>query len=279
MFPVRRQIRADGRGSGERKAPPLWSSGDTMAVRASISQSAWGQPVSATPRRLLIVEDDDDFAESLINVLRSRGYELRHVADATALWATLDGFTAEVALVDVRLGRHSGLELVAEMKERRPAMLNVVMTAYVAADSAIEALRTGAYDYLTKPFAPNELLATLDRCYERIELERARAEAEAARERSEARLRALIENALDLVAISSPGGDLKFLSPSVVSLLGYARDERTARNLLHLVHPEDRARAAAVLEACAAADADAGSTKTVEVRVRHKDGSWRWFET
>ena len=107
--------------------------------------------------------DDADFAESLLNVLQARGYELLHVADAAALWAALEGFHAEVALVDVRLGRVSGLDLVAELKARRPAMLNVVMTAYVAADSAIEALRTGAYDYLTKPFAPNQLLATLDR--------------------------------------------------------------------------------------------------------------------
>src|SRR5687767_12121227 len=125
-------------------------------------------------RRLLVVEDDEDFAESLSNLLRSRGFEIRLVHDAADVDRALQDFPATVALVDVRLGPASGLDVVASLKNRRPPLLTVVMTAYVAADTAIEALRRGAYDYLTKPFDPSELFATLHRCFERIELEKAR---------------------------------------------------------------------------------------------------------
>jgi signal transduction histidine kinase len=130
------------------------------------------------PRRVLVVEDDDDFAQSLARVLRMRGYELQLVQEAGAVEGALAGFAAPVALIDLRLGESSGLDLVAELKRARPGLLTVMMTAYVAADSAIEALRRGAYDYLTKPFSVGDLMATLDRAFERIELERARVEAE-----------------------------------------------------------------------------------------------------
>jgi signal transduction histidine kinase len=129
-------------------------------------------------RRVLVIEDDDDFAQSLANVLAARGYELRVVSEPAAVAGALSTFPAQVALVDLRLGQSSGLDLIAELKRTRPALITVIMTAYVAADSAIEALRRGAYDYMTKPFSATELLVTLDRCFERLELERARGEAE-----------------------------------------------------------------------------------------------------
>jgi DNA-binding NtrC family response regulator len=173
-------------------------------------------------RRLLIVEDDEDFAESLENFLRPRGLDIRLVREVDEVEPMLEQFSPDVALVDVRLGRSSGLDVVAMLKKRRAPVLTVVMTAYVAADTAIEALRRGAYDYLTKPFDPSELFATLDRCFERIDLERARREAEAAQQKSESRLRAIFANSLDLIAVVEPGpGKVKFVSPSVTRLLGY----------------------------------------------------------
>ena len=227
-------------------------------------------------RRLLVVEDDEDFAESLSNLLRSRGFEIRLVHDAADVDRTLQEFPATVALVDVRLGPASGLDVVVSLKNRRPPLLTVVMTAYVAADTAIEALRRGAYDYLTKPFDPSELFATLHRCFERIELEKARLEAEAARRKTEARLRAIFDNSLDLIAvIDAGGGHVKFVSPSVRRLLGHSPARGTRRDFLDFVHPEDREKAENAMQTCAGSD---GSTSTVEIRFMHADGTPRWFE-
>jgi PAS domain S-box-containing protein len=226
-------------------------------------------------RRLLIVEDDEDFAESLENFLRPRGLDIRLVREVDEVEPMLEQFSPDVALVDVRLGRSSGLDVVAMLKKRRAPVLTVVMTAYVAADTAIEALRRGAYDYLTKPFDPSELFATLDRCFERIDLERARREAEAAQQKSESRLRAIFANSLDLIAVVEPRpGKVKFVSPSVTRLLGYDPDSDVTGTFYDYVHEDDRERAALALEDCS----EPGATCTVELRVRHKDGSWRWFE-
>jgi PAS domain S-box-containing protein len=227
-------------------------------------------------RRILVVEDDDDFAESLSGVLEGRGFEVCLAQTAAAVEPALDGFAAQVALVDVRLGRASGLDVVANLKRRQPPILTVVMTAYVATETAIEALRRGAYDYLIKPFEPGELFATLDRCFERIDLAAAHKAAEAARHRSDARLRALFENSLDLIAVVDPrNATLKFISPSVNRLLGYVPDSVAERDLFHFVHPDDRERIAAAMERWTLTE---GPASPAELRVKHVDGSWRWFE-
>ncbi len=140
--------------------------------------------------------------------------------------------------MDVRLGRSSGLDVVAMLKKRRPPVLTVVMTAYVAADTAIEALRRGAYDYLTKPFDPSELFATLDRCFDRIDLERARREAEAARRKSESRLRAIFDNSLDLIAVVEPHtGQGEVRQPVGDAACWATPGQRGHRHLLRLRSP------------------------------------------
>jgi PAS domain S-box-containing protein len=228
-------------------------------------------------RRILVVEDDDDFAESLAGVLEAKGLEVCLVRTAAGVAPALEGFDPQVALVDVRLGRASGLDVVAALKTRKSPVLTVVMTAYVATETAIEALRRGAYDYLIKPFEPGELFATLDRCFERIDLAAAHQEAEAARHRSDARLRALFDNSLDLVAVVDPlHAQLKFVSPSVHRLLGYVAEGVAERDLSHFVHPEDRERILLALQRWTGPSS--GPPTPVELRVKHLDGSWRWFE-
>lgn len=126
--------------------------------------------------RLLIVDDDEDFAASLAGLLALEGYEVLVAHDiATAL--TLAP-RAAVALVDIRLGRDDGVKLAADMLERDPKLLVVMITAYASAQTAIKALRAGVYDYLCKPFEPDDLLATVGRCFDRLRLVRERADAE-----------------------------------------------------------------------------------------------------
>jgi signal transduction histidine kinase len=126
--------------------------------------------------RLLIVDDDQDFAASLAELLALEGYEVLVAHDiATALTFAP---RAAVALVDIRLGRDDGVKLAADMLERDPKLLVVMITAYASVQTAIKALRAGVYDYLCKPFEPDDLLATVGRCFDRLRLVRERADAE-----------------------------------------------------------------------------------------------------
>lgn len=131
-------------------------------------------------RRVLIVDDDADLAESLAEILLSRDYEVATAEGPETALEALEYFPAEVALIDVRLGRASGIELMGRLRARRPGLLCVLMTAYADTESAIEALHRDAYQYLRKPLAVSELLATMSRCRERLRLAREKEHAEEA---------------------------------------------------------------------------------------------------
>lgn len=128
------------------------------------------------PRRLLIVDDDHDFAASLARLLQLERYEVAVAHDGCGALAAVGA--VDVALVDIRLGREDGVRLAIELMHARPELLVVMVTAYASVQTAIKALQAGIYDYVCKPFEPDDLLATLSRCFDRLHLVRARAEAE-----------------------------------------------------------------------------------------------------
>lgn len=138
-----------------------------------------GPPAAApSPRSVLVVDDDPDFAESLVGLLQMEGYEAALARNAEAAEAVLRQRRIAVALIDLRLDLGSGLDLIRGLHQSAPDLVTVMITAYASIETAIEAMKAGAYDYLSKPFYTEDLLATLERCFERIRLveERRRAE-------------------------------------------------------------------------------------------------------
>src|SRR5712664_715517 len=87
-----------------------------------------------------------------------------------------------VALIDVRLGGlESGVDLIPRLRAAQPGLICVLMTTSIDSQTAIAALRCGAYDYFDKTWDPNALFAVLDRCFDRVALMRNRAAYEALR--------------------------------------------------------------------------------------------------
>jgi signal transduction histidine kinase len=153
--------------------------------------------VASSLGKVLIVDDDIDLAEAMEDILVSLGYETRVTHDAKGTLELIETFEPDVALLDNRLGADSGVALLADLKELRPNLICLIITAYAEAESAIEALRHGAYDYLQKPINPREVLATLGRSFEKIRLEEkahmAFQELEKAKNQAEASSRAKTE--------------------------------------------------------------------------------------
>ncbi len=131
-------------------------------------------------RRILIVDDDRDFAESLHNYLLLEGYEARMVFSAAQARRAIEEFDAQVAILDYRLGPTVGVDLVAPLKRRRPGIVCILATAFGDMDAVVNALRNGIYDYFGKPLHTEELLLTLDRCFELLRLEQEKQAAEEA---------------------------------------------------------------------------------------------------
>jgi DNA-binding NtrC family response regulator len=102
--------------------------------------------------KILIVEDDDAKREVLSEVLDREGYAVTAVPDAIMGLAVLESGTFEVILSDLRMPDMDGIAFLKEVRKRSPEIPMLIMTAYGSIPSSVEAMRGGAFDYLTKPF-------------------------------------------------------------------------------------------------------------------------------
>ena len=118
--------------------------------------------------RILLVDDEVNILKTFRFCLEDVGYQVstaRSVAEATAL-VQQDVF--ELAFLDLRLGNDSGLDLVPVFTSQAPWMKIVIITAYSSIESAVEAIRMGAADYLAKPFTDDELVGAIEKSCERL---------------------------------------------------------------------------------------------------------------
>jgi len=123
--------------------------------------------------RILIVDDDDALRESLELVLVAEGYEVVGVAGGPAALTALQAAPVDVVLCDLRMPGMDGMELLPQLVRRLPGVPVILMSAYGSADLAVEAMNRGAYDYLSKPFQPSEVILTIRKARERERLRRA----------------------------------------------------------------------------------------------------------
>jgi DNA-binding NtrC family response regulator len=114
--------------------------------------------------RILVIEDDRELRDLLTDVLRDAGYEVVPAATAEAGLRTLAGQDeVDLVLTDLMLPGMQGSHLLGEARRRRPELHVVVMTAFGSIESAIELVKSGAFDYLTKPLGTDELLLAVER--------------------------------------------------------------------------------------------------------------------
>ena len=119
---------------------------------------------------LLVVDDERNMRESLKTVLESRGYQVDTVESAEDGLKAVGESDYFMVITDARLEGMSGYDFLRETHERWPDLPVLMMTAYATPKLAVEAIQTGAIDYLSKPFEPEELLHSVNRCAERHEL-------------------------------------------------------------------------------------------------------------
>jgi len=107
--------------------------------------------------RILVVDDEEIVRESLGGWLEKDGYQVAVAADGPAALARLDAEPWSILICDLKMPGMDGLQVLEEAKKRQPDLAVVIMTAYATVDTAVSAMKLGAYDYLMKPFDPEEL--------------------------------------------------------------------------------------------------------------------------
>jgi len=107
-------------------------------------------------KSILIVDNEESMCEFLTIILRKEGYETQYTTLPNKAIGMIKNHTFDLALVDIKMPRMGGLELLKKIKEISSETAVIMMTAYASTQTAVQAIKLGAYDYLTKPFKNNE---------------------------------------------------------------------------------------------------------------------------
>jgi DNA-binding NtrC family response regulator len=137
----------------------------------NVLSTCWEVTRMSTDQVILVVDDDSAMREMLVELLRDESYEVCEAASVDDALQLAGEREFDAVLSDIKMPGRSGLELLGEMRELRPATPVVLMTAFGSIDAAVDAMRAGATDYLTKPFEPEAVLLTLERTLDRRALE------------------------------------------------------------------------------------------------------------
>src|ERR1700691_3884038 len=126
----------------------------------------------ASMRRVLVVDDEENIRLVLRTLLKKHGYEVEVAESGESALVLVDSFDPDVILTDVRMPKMGGLDLLATLKAKQHPATVIVMSAYGNIDLALEAMKAGAYDYVGKPFKPDEVVLALRKAEERESLRR-----------------------------------------------------------------------------------------------------------
>ncbi|HWO57357.1 MAG TPA: sigma-54 dependent transcriptional regulator [bacterium] len=113
--------------------------------------------------RIVLVDDDPEIAQAVVNYLAPEKYHIRVIGDGALVMTAVREEAPDVVILDVHLPSMSGLEILRQIKAETPQTPVIIVSGYVSTDNAIEAMRQGAFEYLTKPFRLAELERVLGR--------------------------------------------------------------------------------------------------------------------
>jgi len=240
---------------------------------------------------LLIVDDEETIRRTLARALSRGGYEVDVAENAPQALERIEAREYDVILCDILLPGMSGLELLQQIHRKHLNSIVILITGAPSAETAAEALRAGAYDYLTKPLGAKDVQRVVDNAARlkalndekrRLEEENLRyqsrleslvEERTAKLRESESRLRAIFERAAIGIARSDLGGRILESNPAFQRMLGYTGEELRDMPVADLTHPDDWPFEQAMLRKIRESAED---VYTIEKRYIRKDGHTIW---
>jgi diguanylate cyclase (GGDEF)-like protein/PAS domain S-box-containing protein len=213
---------------------------------------------------ILLVDDDPNLLKTLGEILKAKGFEVILAQTGDAALAYLGRQSLSVALIDLKLGDMSGLDILRDIKARSPESECIVLTGNASQASAIDAIQMGAFGYIQKPFEIDQVILSVQRAAEKNQ------SALALRE-SEEKYRRLFDRASLGIFQSTPEGKAISVNPAFARMFGYDSIEDALQNIKNVsidifVDPNRRAEILRMMEANP-------QLRTFENVYRRKDGS------
>jgi DNA-binding NtrC family response regulator len=122
--------------------------------------------------KILVVDDDAIVVKSCKRILEAEGFEVSSVSSADQALEAIKKYEFDLLLIDVKMPKHDGFFLMGEMKKEAPEMPVVVMSGYPTPETIAEVRKSGAIQFISKPFRPDELIKTIHQVIQKIPAKR-----------------------------------------------------------------------------------------------------------
>ena len=193
--------------------------------------------------KILIVEDELRMCESLEYLLKARDHKVKTANCGQDALALIAENTFDLAVLDIHLPDMMGTELMKKIKAQSTDTSIIIITGDSNLDLALVSLRSGAYDYLKKPFEFEEFLRTVENALNQKALKREKDNINEKLILSEEKYRYLVENSPDIIYTLDADGNFTFLSEALEHLLGFTVDDLIGKHYTTIVCEEDRKKA------------------------------------
>ena len=234
--------------------------------------------MESTASTILVVDDDVRMTQSVRELLAAYGYSSMTAGGGEEALRVLAENDIDLMLLDLNMPGVDGYQVMRQVSEHHPGTDIVVISGETTFESATEALRNGAQDFLRKPYAPDRLIQILNGVLHKQRLEQNIREVNQRLEASEHRYRFIVNNSPDIIYMLDDQGRFAFINERVTGLLGYKPEEILGKHYSELVHKEDLEKARYAFD-----ERRTGlrASHDIELRLLCKDTSlpYRYFES
>ncbi|HXX56978.1 MAG TPA: PAS domain S-box protein [Thermodesulfovibrionales bacterium] len=196
------------------------------------SQEKKEEKTPASQGRLLVVDDEIDSLTVICEILSELGYEAAGFTSAREALETLKKRSFDLLLTDLVMPGMDGVKLLREAREIDPYLLCVMITGGGTIQTAVDAMKAGAFDYILKPMEIGLLSSTVSRAMNVCRLQRENAQLREFQ-------KDLVESATDVIYRLSPDGVITALNPAFEAMTGWPRAEWIGKSFVQILHPGD----------------------------------------
>jgi two-component system cell cycle sensor histidine kinase/response regulator CckA len=193
--------------------------------------------------RVFIVDDESKMCQSLKFLLEREGLKVETSANGTEALEVLSRKSFDLYLLDICLPEMNGFQLLDQIIQKDPDTPVIMMTGNVSIESAVKAIKKGAYDYLRKPFEYEDLMKTVKNALAQKKLKVENRLIQSRLELSENRYQYLVQNSPDLIYTLDQNGKFTFVNDAFQRLLGYESKQLLGRAYYTVVHKSDHDKA------------------------------------
>ncbi|ABE49451.1 response regulator receiver modulated diguanylate cyclase/phosphodiesterase with PAS/PAC sensor(s) [Methylobacillus flagellatus KT] len=217
---------------------------------------------------LLIVDDNERLAQSLQQLLQLHGYNAEICSSGEDALQLVMDIKFDLVLLDLSMPDMNGFDVLTELATYSAPPPVIVISGTKTLNAAIEAMRLGAYDFLRKPYQPEELLHTIENAIEKSRLETQNRSIHARLEESENLYRYLVNSSPDIIYTLDDSGHFTFINHRVETLLGYRRESLIGKHYTEIIYSDDFDRASYAFNERRTGNR---ATRNIELRLKCKD--------